>query len=335
MAWKRVLTDSLPLLTIPSLLGYGWLRYNKHLFGIFKEKDRLAYSSEEIPLDESTQKIVDELMVYVLKQKWNTVCVAGIRVFWSNTQDPVVRGSTSTNQGSLIGLPYSFSYQNIADIDTSKIVLTGKKEFDWKSGDGEKLLSSLILSENAKKFAIARELHFINSRYVHIQALAGIICAGIGIACIHRINRSSLLHFDKTKQSFRVLMYIAVGLVLAYLHQESLKVYYKNLHLSADTKAAGIGQDYAVGGVEYFTKMLKRNQAVRKLTGYTGAQKYTPWGDEYLGIFSVNKIPSSYHLRHVVGQAKKLYGGDGKNVNELIENIVGESSNEKEAESES
>lgn len=323
MGWQRTITNGIPLMTIPALLSYGWLRYNKHLYGIYKEKDRLSYNSTEaIPLDESTQKIVDELMVYILKQNWNAVVVAGIRVFWSNTQDPVVRGSTSTNQGSLIGLPYSFSYQNIADIDTSKILLTKNKDFDWKSADGEKLLSSLILSENAKKFAIARELHFINSRYVHIQALAGLMFTGVGITCIHKINRSSVLHFDKTKTSFRVLMYISIALVLVYLHEEFLKVYYEKLHFSADRKAAGMGQDYATGGVEYLTKVLKRNQAVRTITGYTGSQKYTPWGDEVLGFFSGNKIPASFRLRHLVDQTKKLYGGDDKNLNEIIENIV-------------
>ena len=70
MGWQRTITNGIPLMTIPALLSYGWLRYNKHLYGIYKEKDRLSYNSKEaIPLDESTQKIVDEVLVCVVYEK--------------------------------------------------------------------------------------------------------------------------------------------------------------------------------------------------------------------------------------------------------------------------
>lgn len=319
MFWELVNT-AVPFLAIPVVGSYGYWRYHRHLFGIYGEEEKLSYSKDKIPFDESTQKVIDELMMYIT-ERWSPYHVSGVRWFWSNTKDPVLRGSTSTRNGVIIGVPYSFSYEKVADIDLSKIITAGSKDIDKDSVEGRKHLSSLVLSEDAKKFALARELHFSDSKYVHINGLVGILIGGVGVLTAAKMNRSAYLNIEKTKRSFRILVYATLAFSVIYLQQEVLRFYFTKHHLKSDSKAASMGKEYAMGGIEYLSKLLRRNEALRKLAGKSGEEMYTPLGDEVSGYFSLN-ISASLRMKHLIDKTKTLYGEKDEKFGELIENIV-------------
>ena len=185
----------------------------------------------------------------------------------------------------------------------------------------EKMFNSLILSDNAKRFALARELHYINTKYVHVNGLVGLALGGVGVMSAVLMNRSKYLHFERTKRSFRVLVYTAIALSVVYLNRQLLKIYFKDLHLKSDREAANMGKDYAVGGIEYTSKVLKRNQVLRKLSGKSGEDTYTPLGDEIPGYFSTN-APISLRMKYMVGQTRTLYANDDEKLGEIIDNTV-------------
>ena len=207
---------------------------------------------------------------------------------------------------SISGIPYNFSYRNVADIDTSKLNLDISHPVDRSSEDGQKLLNSLVLSDNSKKFAIARELYLLESFSLAISSVAGIVFAFGALFTVYTINRSPFFHYKKTKQVFRIGMYITIAGLYTYLHQGLLKFYYTRLHRRADEKTASMGEDFAAGGVDYYLQLLKRNQVLRTLGGSSGEGKYTPWGDEIPGLFSFN-VPLTFRLKCLIAESKKLY----------------------------
>ena len=46
-----------------------------------------------------------------------------------------------------------------------------------------------------------------------------------------------------------------------------------------DRAAASLGPEYSAGGVEYYTKILESNMALRELQGEAGRAKYNRHGD--------------------------------------------------------
>ena len=220
------------------------------------------------------------------------------------------------------GIPYSFSYQNAADIDISKLISDYRIVNNLDGINREKFLSLLVLSDNAKKFALARELKFITSKYVHIDGLVPLACFGFGVISAAVMNRSQYFNITRTKPTFRFLVYTVIACFALQLNQQTLKSYFKDLHLSSDRDAAKMGKEYVMGGIEYTSKLLKRNKLLRELNGKTGEETYTPIGDEIPGYFSTD-APISLRLKYMIGQAKTLYEKD-ESVNELIEKIVKE-----------
>lgn len=318
MLWE-VLDSAIPFLAFPVVGGLGYWRYHKHLFGMLKEEEKLSYCEEKIPFDDSTQKVINELTEYITL-RWNPTHVAGIRWIWSNKKDPVVRGSTSTRSGTLIGIPHSFSYQNTADLDMSQVISDYSNFSNMDSVNQGKFLNSLILSDNAKRFALARELHFIHSKYVHVDGLIPLAMGGVGVMSAVLMNRSRYFGFTRTKRPFRILVYVAIAFSVVNLSQQLLKFYFKDLHLKSDREAANMGKDYVMGGIEYTGKVIKRNQLLRELSGKSGGETYTPLGDEIPGYFSTD-APISLRLRYMIGQARTLYEKDEK-LNILIDKTV-------------
>ena len=54
-----------------------------------------------------------------------------------------------------------------------------------------------------------------------------------------------------------------------------------------DRRAASISTEYSEGGVEYYSKLLQRNIALREFLGDAGSSMYTRRGDIVQGILRV------------------------------------------------
>ena len=47
-----------------------------------------------------------------------------------------------------------------------------------------------------------------------------------------------------------------------------------------DKKVASLGQEYSQGGVEYYTKLLRRNVILRSMMGSSGENLFTKFGND-------------------------------------------------------
>lgn len=241
----------------------------------YREMLQMYQDGEPVAVDPDSQRIARKVLDSVL---WDPISEANIELFTAYGQDIVHRGSTYSSYGAIIGIPLHFSYQSVDDIDKDKITLGGKK-IKWDSPAGQQLADSLILSEKARQFAIARELFYLHTHHIHVY---GLLLFGCGIAAywtgaaINAMYR--LTHRTPVSARAAVFGFIAGAWATVYcLASDSYSSYRDR---KADRKVAALHFDYADGGVEFYNKLLQRNQALRSLMGRTeGRKKYTAYGN--------------------------------------------------------
>lgn len=159
---------------------------------------------------------------------------------------------------------------------------------NWFTEEGQDLLESLVLSDKAKSFAIAREIHFLKSYYVYTEALfkAGFVVlattAGWGMDRLSR-SRQTLSPVTKSlvytglARTFVFTLAVAVTGVFYVLGKDT---YNYSLDMWTDKNAANISKDYAEGGVEFYSKTMLRNRSLRELMGPAGTKFYNINGNE-------------------------------------------------------
>ena len=93
--------------------------------------------------------------------------------FVSYDLDPVSRGSINIRTGAIVGIPHIFAYNSPTDVKKELFKIYNDysySEINWESGTGKAFLESLVLSDQAKMFGIARELKYAQSYGPHIEA---------------------------------------------------------------------------------------------------------------------------------------------------------------------
>jgi len=206
--------------------------------------------------------------------------------FTSVVKDPVHKGSVQLRTGALIGLPSTFCYQTVDDVECDSI-LVGQEAVDWNSPAGEELRSALVLSDKAKAFVIAREIYYVKSFTVHLNTLlmsCSFVLSYVSGAMLN--NRLLLTLRLKPWARFSVFSTIAVIWLFAYITlRDALHCSYDN---KVDREAAKLRKIYAEGGVAYYDAVLRRNRALRTLLGSEGIRQYTIYGN----VVSVWRNPS-------------------------------------------
>jgi len=209
-----------------------------------------------------------------------------LKFFTSFPPDPVNRGSLQLRTGALIGLPSTFYYRSVGDVEHSSIFV-GQENVDWNSPAGEELQNALVLSDKAKAFVIAREIYDVKSFSVHTKIVLlsfNLILAYLSGAAL---NRKFFLTLRlKPWARFCVFSALAGAWTVAYIAvSDALHCWYEN---RADESVAQLRKIYAEGGVEYYDAVLQRNRALRTLLGSKGNKQYTYYGN----VVSVWRNPS-------------------------------------------
>lgn len=202
---------------------------------------------------------------------------ARLNFFTSYSWDPVHRGSLQLRTGVQIGLPFTFPYQSVDDVDHSSIFI-GQEKVDWDSLAGEELQSSLVLSDKAKAFVIAREISYAQLFSVHIETVLQCFCLMLSYYSGQWLNRRMLLTL-RLKLWARFLAFSTVGvtwLAMYLMLSDAFHCWHDN---RADRTAAGLRKIYAEGGVEYYERVLQRNRTFRTLLGSRGNKMFTRYGN--------------------------------------------------------
>lgn len=200
-----------------------------------------------------------------------------LQFFTCFASDPLHGGSLKTRFGAIIGLPGTFAYKDVADINREELLLD-QMVVDWNSANGETLLKSLVLSDKAKAFAIAREINYATFHQIHVETFMRSIVGVLAYSCGHLLSKYFALERRlKFWARFSLYSFIASAWFVLYV---SLKdSYYCRQDNAADRKAAALSRAYAEGGVEYYNKVLLRNKSLRALMGTAGQKRYTAYGN--------------------------------------------------------
>lgn len=239
-----------------------------------------------------------------------------IRWFASSTMEPVTVGLSDTRSGFIVGLPFFFNYAKTMDIPDSMIRFKTLRFFKrmFEDPEGDKIdqtidrtkfranqdlippwesaidrkdpivksyLDSMILSDNAMRFAIARELYLGDSYKPLLRAACMLFCSGVAIA----FSRVSVAKLDLKKLHIsRRLGVYGIAATFAYVQYNILSATIDSSYTKkCDLAAIESGEKYRLGAIEYLEKMRTRNQALYKL--FSDAREvFWPNGDRRNGL---------------------------------------------------
>ncbi|NXU75042.1 TM177 protein, partial [Oreotrochilus melanogaster] len=219
---------------------------------------------------------------------------------------PVSAGIPWLPAGSWVGIPPNF---DSTDEDkkgiVNHVVVINDKKVDWESSEGVALKEALTFSLEAQKFAIAREVVYLqnssplSSAVVAPTCLAGTALCGRGIKLLLGLSSGPLL-----LRGICNLVTAAGGLLCYYISYDAMTYH---LDCKADRKAATVSKDYARGGVEFYDKILSRNRILRGLMGKQGTKMYAPSGNLFpRHWFRIKYTPYTYRRDLIVNILRDL-----------------------------
>lgn len=211
-------------------------------------------------------------------------------------------GSLRTRQGSIIGLPVNFTYHNIESIDKNQIIMNNEP-VDWSRDDAKKLLESFLLSDDGKKYAIAREILMTDNYNIIIQSIASALLTG-GVYVLSAHLNDSLSLFDKPR-TIRVFMYLVIASFAWGVWAMQKDILTRKYESSVDEKISQLGVKYVSGAIEFYDKMLQRNIALRTLLGTQGEKTFTCKGNEQF-IIRMKKLPITHRKNFFEEKLKNL-----------------------------
>ncbi|XP_053688140.1 transmembrane protein 177 [Sabethes cyaneus] len=228
--------------------------YIKDLFQAYKNGEKQLPSDK---IQERFNRAVALLKLSDFEQKYvSSFIVQGFDVYNA--------GSMKSRFGGVVGIPANFEYTSAADIEKQDVVLQGRK-INWSSEGGKLLEECLVLSEDEQVFAIAREMLTLNSQKRLIQSIIPATVWYFTYNLASLVNSRNNLYVRPF--SLRCLLYIICGTFGFGVYSFATDITEVHYETSADRKLAALGPDMVNAGAGFYDKVLKKNIAMRKLTG--------------------------------------------------------------------
>ncbi|XP_021255782.1 transmembrane protein 177 [Numida meleagris] len=228
------------------------------------------------------------------------------RAFPASGFHPVSAGIPWLPAGSLVGIPPNFdsTIEDKRGIVNHVVVISGK-EVDWESNEGVALKEALTFSLEAQKFALAREVVYLQNGSPLASAAVAPVCLAGTCLCGTGIKIAlGLYSGPRILRSICNLITAAAGLLFYYISYDAMTYH---LDCKADRNAATVSKDYAKGGVEFYDKILSRNRILRVLMGKEGIKMYAPSGNLFPRYwFRIKYTPYTYRRDLIVNILKEL-----------------------------
>ncbi|XP_005088280.1 transmembrane protein 177 [Mesocricetus auratus] len=195
--------------------------------------------------------------------------------FTAFTFQPVSGGFPRLPSGAVVGIPAIYLGGPVTAIDHT-VIIHGQR-VNWQSPAGTRLRDALTLSHNAQKFALAKEVVYLESNVAALQILPAPAClAGTWVLSVGAKHALGLYGGPAGFRAAFNLVAIVAGFVAYTFSKDSLTV---ALEGWLDRRTASLSAAYAHGGVEFYEKILSGNLALRSLLGRQGEKLYTPSGN--------------------------------------------------------
>ncbi|CAG2165164.1 unnamed protein product [Oppiella nova] len=221
-----------------------------------------------------------------------------VHFFPSVGSEPIYIGTLGLPTGATIGLPFLLNYHTVDDVKTIDLRFKGEQNpyTKWRSEAGQAFIKSLVLSPNAKKYAIAQRIHSANNVNLFADCLNITVSTAVALGLAQElINRvKSLKTFG---QRFVVR---SVSLIIGYCLWSTFNQtinYWSSLR--ADKRTVSLGDDYLEGAVEYYRKLKTRNAAFYRLTEDDSGWKVFTADGEDRGLLSARLLTISRRLNYL------------------------------------
>uniref|UniRef100_A0A1B6FL63 Transmembrane protein 177 n=1 Tax=Cuerna arida TaxID=1464854 RepID=A0A1B6FL63_9HEMI len=289
---------SATILSGSAVIGLSHFIKNTFLLDYFKNKIELQGNNGRIKPTEKLSSIFNDVSndVKEFVSAHTTIVpflVPGLRI---------IRGGTSgTHQGGIVGLPAFFDFNTIEDVGNNVTVIGPSNLSE------EELSDMFLLSDEAKKYVMAREILLINSMHVYIKTFIPLLVAYSTEMLSKLIARHlKLIHFPVQVRAVYYLVVTIVGLMIWHVLTSNFKLYYE---ADVEKKICKLDSNYMRGGIEFYSKELKRNQFQVNLKNQNSSVLKIV-DDFIVSLFSFREIPVvrkiAYLKAHLDLENKKL-----------------------------
>lgn len=195
--------------------------------------------------------------------------------FTAFTFQPVSAGFPRLPAGAVVGIPANFLGSPVTNTNHPAVI--HGQTVDWQSPAGTRLKEALTLTRDAQKFALAREVVYLESSTAALQALPAPACLAATWALTVSAKHALGLYGGpmNLRAAFNLVAAVA-GFVAYAFSTDSLT---HALEGWLDRRTASLSAAYGRGGVEFYEKILTGNMALRSLLGSHGEKLYTPSGN--------------------------------------------------------
>lgn len=301
--FRRFLSRNVITHSILSVGAAGFtVIYSSH--AVFSDRIANLYKlrgadGKPLPLRANIKLKFDEVIRDFGMTEWNK---SFYHLFVCEGLEPFQLGSTTVHKGVQIGIP---QYMQAADEEEIKHcrILVDNYPVNWDSPDGDRLLRSLQLSENAQKFLIAKLiLQGDNYEYLFESFLPSIM-----LSTFYGLGHVAHSFFDLLHKPFisSIFVYSVIGgfLTIIYLFlKDGIHLSYEK---SIEERVFEKGEAYIRGGIDYYEKTLERNKALRKLMK-SGPRRYSVLGNE-VSLIRSKGLPETFKLKMAIEYLEKDY----------------------------
>ena len=176
-------------------------------------------------------------------------------------------GCLSSGKGAAVGIPFPFVYADEeVEIEEQRRNLRRFLETGMKFPSealADSFASALLLSENARRYAISRTLREIS--YDHFRWKSGaLLCGAVSGAALWFIATVTNEAFARNTGAARSLgvFCLAIALII-FVSLRALTVDY--VQRNADESCVKMGRDYIDGGREFYEKMILANKLMARI----------------------------------------------------------------------
>lgn len=160
-------------------------------------------------------------------------------------------------------------------------------------------MESLIFSESAQKFSIAREVILTDNFRLLIKSMSFSLTLMPMYALGHVVLSSLPTNQFKLKTLTFILL-CSVGVFIYLLARKVIENLYQN---NADEIVSDISQEYIRGGIEYYEKLIQRNLALRNIIP-DGKNIYTEQGNEVGIVRVLSELPLTFRKKKLEHKLK-------------------------------
>ena len=182
---------------------------------------------------------------------------------------------------SYIGLPFYFEYKELEDIDEDEFVFISEQAPNWEREDGKQFLENLVLSENAKKYAIAESIALAHSNENLIRCTYPLLATIFSAVPFIRTDLylKGTWKVSVAKRRFCSTLFGAWMLLTWFLVFKLFVDQYTKEVIDGFLNGLDKKQDYIDGGIEYHSKNHKRAILLRGFMGDAGKRYFRSNGD--------------------------------------------------------